>query len=310
MNNSTKILIISLKNSKRVIFLKKRLKEINLRYKIIDAVNGKEFHKRKRLPLIYNKNQTIKNIDRELSPPEIGTAASHIKAYKYIIKNKIQQAIIMEDDAYPSKLLNQWINNNIKVNNNEILSFYAYASGVLERRSFKKILQTNIGLHYSKTHLYNSSCYQINNYTCKKIISITRGKVVGYPDWPFSFVKDKIKFIVTIPFLAIINDRGISYLNKARNKILGKDNPIKKAIPYSFLFYFRILYYLSFLPFIFRKYKNIIFYYEHFFQKNFFYLLEIFFNNYLNMRKIYYLKNFYTKDLQDIVLKVKNYKKI
>jgi len=309
MNKKTKILIISLKNSKRVIFLKKRLKEINLHYKIIDAVNGKEFHKRKRLHLIYNKNQTIKNIDRELSPPEIGTAASHIKAYKYIIKNKIQQAIIMEDDAYPSKLLNKWIDNNIIVNNNEILSFYAYASGVLEREPFMKVLQTSIGLHYSKTHLYNNSCYQINNYTCKKIIFVTKGKVVGYPDWPFSFVKDKIKFIVTIPFLAIINDRGISYLNNARNKILGKKNLIKKIIPESFLFYFRILYYLSFLPFIFKKYKNINFYYEHFFQKNFFYFLNIFSNKYLNMTKIYYLKNFYTSDLKEIISGIKSYKK-
>ncbi len=309
MNKKTKILIISLKNSKRVIFLKKRLKEINLDYKIIDAVNGNEFHKKKRLHLIYNKNQTIKNIDRELSPPEIGTAASHIKAYKYIIKNKIQQAIIMEDDAYPSKLLNKWIDNNIKVKNNEILSFYAYASGVLERKPFKKVLQTSIGLHYSKTHLYNNSCYQINNYTSKKIMSITKGMVVGYPDWPFSFVKDKIKFIVTIPFLAIINDRGISYLNNARNKILGKKNLITKIIPESFLFYLRILYYLTFSPFVFKKYKNINFYYEHFFQKNFFYFLNFFFNDYLNMRKIYYLKNFYTSDLKEIISDIKSYKR-
>ena len=310
MTKKIKILIISLKNSRRMIFLKKRLKEIKLQYKIIDGINGKVFHKKKKLHLIYNKNQTIKNIDRELSPPEIGAAASHIKAYKYIIKNKIQQAVIMEDDAYPSKLLNEWINNNIKIKNNEILSFYAYCSGVVQRKPFIKILKKNIGLHYSKTHLFNSSCYQINNYTSKKIISITKGKVIGYPDWPFSFSKHKIKFIVTIPFLTIINDQGISYLNKARNKILGKDNPIKKKIPDTFLFYVRILYYLSFLPFIFRKYKNITFYYEHFFQKNLFYLLDIFFNNYLNMRKIYYLKKFYVDDLHEIIFKVKSYKKM
>ena len=38
-----------------------------------------------------------------MSPSEIGAAASHLKTYNFIVKNKINQAIILEDDAYPSK---------------------------------------------------------------------------------------------------------------------------------------------------------------------------------------------------------------
>ena len=38
-----------------------------------------------------------------MSPSEIGAAASHLKAYTYISKNKIDQAIILEDDAYLSE---------------------------------------------------------------------------------------------------------------------------------------------------------------------------------------------------------------
>ena len=38
-----------------------------------------------------------------MSPSEIGAAASQLKTYDYIVRNNIDQAIILEDDAYPSK---------------------------------------------------------------------------------------------------------------------------------------------------------------------------------------------------------------
>ena len=34
----------------------------------------------------------------------------------------------MEDDAFPSEMLKEWIKNNINYDNNEILSFYSYPS--------------------------------------------------------------------------------------------------------------------------------------------------------------------------------------
>ena len=59
----------------------------------------------------------LKNIGRKLADSEIGCAASHLKAYNYVIKNKIEQAIIMEDDSFPSEFLYQWLKNNIKIEN-------------------------------------------------------------------------------------------------------------------------------------------------------------------------------------------------
>ena len=47
MKNNIKIIIISLKNSKRIFKLKKRLKKIKVNYKIIEGVDGKLYKKKK-----------------------------------------------------------------------------------------------------------------------------------------------------------------------------------------------------------------------------------------------------------------------
>ena len=253
-----KVLIISLKNSKRLRYLKSKLDKLKIKFTIINGINGNDYYKKKKLHLISNEKKIIRTIGRMMSPPEIGAAASHLKAYKFILKNKIDQAIIFEDDAIPSNILNEWINKNYKLKNNEILSFFAYPSGFLEKEPFKKILNKKIGLHYSKTHIYSNSCYQININTCRKILSITKGKVIGLPDWPFNINVHKIKLIVTLPFLTVIDDRGLSSLAASRERIIGEKNIlIKKIMPKSLLSIIRILYYIFYIPFLSRKYKNL-----------------------------------------------------
>ena len=138
----TPVFIISLKNSPRINLLKNRLKNIKINYKIFDAINGKDLAIKKKLHFVYSKKDTIKNIGRDLSPPEIGVAASHLAIYNYIIKKNIYQAIIMEDDAYPSRLLHDWIQNNVTVENNEILSFYSSPSNSFLKKTPKKLINS------------------------------------------------------------------------------------------------------------------------------------------------------------------------
>lgn len=306
MRNKIPIFIISLKNSPRLPRLKDRLKELNLGYKIFYGVTGKKLNNR--IKLIYDRNLTKKNIDRDLSPSEIGTASSHLGIYNYIINKKINQAIIMEDDAYPSKILKQWITCDVQVENNEILSFYTYPStSFLTKTPYRKLVKNKIGAHISVTHAYNNSCYQINKYTCKKIILLTKNKVIGYADWPFLINRDKIRLSVTIPFIAVIDDMGISSLRDER-KILIKENQFfKKIFSKKILSLLRIPYYLSYMGFLLR-YKNKDFYYEHFFQKQLLRLINFFIKKYLETNKIYYDKKYYWYDLRKIVEKFsKNY---
>jgi len=300
-----KILIISLKNSKRVKFLKKRLKDIKINFNVLNGINGNLLKKNKKLKLICNFKNIKKNIGRTMSPSEIGAAASHLKAYKYIIKNNISNAIIMEDDAYPSNLLKKWVlSSKTKFAGYGIVSFYAYPSGFLFKRPESTPLK-NIFIYKSASHLFNNSCYQINKMTCEKILSLTKGLVNGYPDWPFNVKKDKIPLYVTIPYLTIINDRGSSNLKNDRDKILEKQSPkIKKIIPKFLIPFFSFLYYFFFIPYLNGNYANFRNYYEHHFEKRYILLKNFFFSNYIDQKKNFYLKKNYPKDLRNFIDKI------
>tara|TARA_B110000977_G_C11054429_1_gene483549 strand:- start:190 stop:1131 length:942 start_codon:yes stop_codon:yes gene_type:complete len=300
-----KIFIISLKKQGRIDKLKKIMKNLKLNFIIIKAIDGKKIEKEKTLGKFYDSRKTFLNIGRHLTAPEIGCAASHIKIYKYIVKKNIQQAIIMEDDAIPSKKIVDWLRKNIKADNDQIINFYSYQKGLLNKIPTKAFYNlTNI--YSARTHLSGTAFYQINNFTCKKILKITGGKVISFADWPFNTIKHKINISVTLPFLGFIDDRGKSGLASGRNLVLKEQlHYIKNIFTPVILEFLRYPYYLLWFPFIFRKYKNFYFYFEHFFHKRLFQLLNIFTKEYHDLQKIFYDKNYYPRDLKKYVNKNK-----
>ena len=52
MKQDIKLFVISLKNSKRLHILEKRLKKLKIKFKVIDAINGPEYHKNNKLDKI------------------------------------------------------------------------------------------------------------------------------------------------------------------------------------------------------------------------------------------------------------------
>ena len=72
-------------------------KKYNLNYHFIDAVYGKELSDNE-IDEVYNLKDSIKHCRRALTKGEIGCALSHLKIYRYMVENNIQQAIIFEDD--------------------------------------------------------------------------------------------------------------------------------------------------------------------------------------------------------------------
>ena len=309
MNQDIKVFVISLKNSKRFHVIKKRLKKLKIKFIKINAINGPGYNKKNKLNRISDRKKIYKNIGREMSPSEIGAAASHLKTYAYIAKNKIDQAIILEDDAYLSEKICEWIKNKIKSENNEIIGFFAYPGGIIEKKPLRTVLK-NIQIHKAKTHIFNSACYTINNFTAKKILKITKGKVIGLPDWPFSTITDSITLKITIPFMALSNDKGVSYLKKSRDEILkSKIQKIRKIIPKKIFEIISIIYYLTFLPFILGKYKNFNFYVEHFFLKKFYGFINFFTKIYFNQKELYFKENYYCKDLIGTLRNVIKYKR-
>lgn len=304
MNQKITVFILSLKKSARLPKLMKKLKTINIKYNILFGINGNLKENHKLLLKFYNKRETEKYINRKLAFPEIGASLAHINAYKLIIKNKIKSAIIIEDDVYPSKTLAAWVKNNISIKDDHINSFYAYPSlGFIEKKPLMRVMNDKIGIHKAKTHLHNSSCYQINLSTCKKIIQLTKGKVCGVGDWPFNLEKSSIKLNVTIPYLVSFNNYK-SNTEEERSKLTKDSFKIKKKLPSFLNTTLRILYYLSFYPYLMQKYKNIDFYKEQFFNKYLVLVKNFFTNKYYNTNKIFLKKSFYTSDLYTKIKKL------
>lgn len=291
-----KIFIITLKNSKRSKAIR-RLNELKVKFEIFYGINGKKI-KKKDINKIYNSSETKKNIGRDLSLPEIGTSGSHLKLYKKILKEKIDNAIILEDDMYISKNFCEWIKFNKKIKGYEIISFFATPSGLIKKKphSILKSKNLKIAVHESKTHLYSCAAYQINYKTCKKILKITNSKVCGIPDWPFNFSKERIKLNLTIPFLSTTVDEGFSHLNKDRFNFLKNKNIFVEYLPQSISNFFKGIMYLSYLHFLFNKYPNYYFY-DHFFLKFKMKLFNFFTDTYFDLEDIYFSKKFQSTDV-------------
>jgi glycosyl transferase family 25 len=308
MKKNIQVFIITLKKSSRTKLIKERLKYLKIKYKIFYGVDGLNFKNKNILLNEYNKYNYI---NREMALPEIAAALSHLNLYKKIVRDKIQTAIILEDDTYPSIAIKEWIKRNIKTQKNNIVSFNAYPSGFLKKSSNFNVINESINIHKAITHINSGSCYQINYYLCKKIIKLTGGKVGGASDWPINLLKNNINLFVTIPYLAIVDNKFLQSTFLKRQKyshahLSNLEKYIKARLPKELINknkifnFFSIFYYLSFLPFIIRKYKNFDYYLEYYFYKSLVLLQKVFFlKKVINTENIFFDKNFYYKDLAD-----------
>lgn len=94
------IFVISLKNSPRREFIRKRLNGLGLQFEFFDAIYGKTLDEDTLKQVDYQYYQDFDN--KRLTLGEIGCALSHIGVYELIKQKKIPQAIILEDDAIVS----------------------------------------------------------------------------------------------------------------------------------------------------------------------------------------------------------------
>jgi hypothetical protein len=111
----------------------------------------------------------------------------------------------------------------------------------------------------------------------------------------------------TLPFLIFPDDKGFSFINKDRVKLEKTLFKNFRKFIYKFfgikftntiLNFLRIPYYILFIPFLLRKYKNFDYYVEYYFEKYFLKLVNPVFNFYIDVEKICYLKSSYPKDLK------------
>lgn len=98
LDNKLPIFIINLKRRPdRKQLIETRLVNLGIKnYEFINAVDGKELPED--ISDVYNKETSIK-LHRELTRTEIACALSHIQIAKRIVEQKLDYAIILEDDA-------------------------------------------------------------------------------------------------------------------------------------------------------------------------------------------------------------------
>jgi len=299
-------MIMSMKNSPRLPFLIKRLKQLNLKYKIFNGIDGKKQHERDQVYKVYNKEAVLKRTSREMGFNEIGGCYTFLRVLKHCVKKKLKNTIILNDDFYPSKLFKEWIDKKVYFKGDKIIGFQCFPPGFLKKK-YKTVLNGRVKVYESKTHLFNSGCNQVTIGFAKKYLRISKNKVIGNGDWPFNFKKHNVTMLQTLPFLAHHNDKGVSFLRKDRmelEKIYFKN--YRKflfkifGIRYSNLLFnfIRIPYYIFFIPFLLRKYKNLDYYIEYYFDKQFCKIKNFFYNSYIDIEKIYSLKSSYPNDLK------------
>jgi len=123
----SKILVINLQRSKkRKAFVKNVFKNDNLFF--IEGVDGRVWEDSGRTDLLYpvlsyeafqylvHKDVLISNYDMamQLMPCEIGCALGHYEAWKYIIDNKLEFAIVLEDDIMPTNRIGYSLKHTIE----------------------------------------------------------------------------------------------------------------------------------------------------------------------------------------------------
>lgn len=306
MQKKITIFVLSMNNSPRLQYLIKRLKELNLKYKIFYGIEGKNQKEKEIIYSQYNRKKVLKHVGREMGFNEIGGMYTIIRIYKYAVKKKLKNIIYFDDDFYPSYMLKEWIDSKIYFKGNKIIQFQCMPPGFL-RKEYLNVLNKKIKVHYAQTHLFNPGAAHVTIGFIKKFLKITKGKTIGLGDYPFNFFKNDIKLMQTIPFLGYPNDRGFSYLRKDRKylektslknfrKFLYKIFGIKFVN--TIFNFFRIPYYVFFIPFFLGKYKNLAYYIEYYFEKYFYKLINPILNLYIDIQNIYTLKSSYPKDLK------------
>jgi hypothetical protein len=308
MNKEFQLIILSMPKSPRLFLLENRLKQLRIKnYKVFYGNNGSTKKKRDIVYSYYNQEKVEKFIGRSMTFNEIGAEYTYLRAYRYIVKNKILNAIVMPDDMYPSVLFKKWIDLRIYLKGLNIIGFFCPPNGFFKKIPEYKFANKKIFLHRAKTHVYASNCIQVNYDFCNHYLKKTKNKVIGLTDFPFNFKKEGIKIFETLPYLVYPNDRGYSYIREERNKnekplisIKLKSKMTKYKFMRKFMNLMRTFYYLSFIPFFFKKY-SFDYYKEYFFDKYKISFINFFSNKYIDTYQIYVDKKNYPKDLTKFI---------
>lgn len=180
--------IISLKNSGRCKILTNQLNEKGIKYRLIEAIDGKN------LNLVdiknnFNESASIARLGYKMSPTLIACALSHRSTYKYFLSLNTRWALIFEEDATLNNNFDQKVLDKcLKMMPNEpvILQLFSRSSRLASRKKFKLIDKIDKGVFVFKFSPrlpgFGAAAYLINREAAK--LATTGEKLIGPPDFP------------------------------------------------------------------------------------------------------------------------------
>ena len=182
VKNSMKIFVISLKESKnRRKEISKRMQELGLEFEFFDAVDG-----RQGLPKEY-ESMVDRNLTKKrygvMSDGEYACALSHALLYEKIVEEKVEHAIILEDDCILDKDFANMVKRKEleKADINCVLLYHLFASGL---KFGKIILNKNYTLMKMPKTPFGTVGYYIKRTFAQQAYEKSI-PVSGTADWPF-----------------------------------------------------------------------------------------------------------------------------
>ena len=232
------IFIISLREDK--IRRKKLLKLFSNKIvkNYFNAVDTRNF-KRAKLDSYCNLKSIRKIYNRKLYPGEVGIALTHKKIYRYMVKKKILNALIFEDDIFVKDT--KWKSELGKIlkeiknldTNKAILCNLGISDLVLRKRKIfilkflPKILKKLWLLDLKKNNLKLAHSYLINLAAAKNILSANKKINCVADDWRFFNQQKCFKYFLISKKLFFQNKKFISRIqsrNEKKRRILTKNN--------------------------------------------------------------------------------------
>ena len=284
------IFLQTFKESKNLKYCLQRLKELKIKYKVFYSFNGKLKKNNSLINKIYNSTKARSRIGREMSSSEIACAYGHIKIYEYIVKKKIKNSVIIEDDAFISKNLTKIIQKKINIiKKYDVVALSATSGFVYKKnKNFK-----NVEFCDFETHCNGTGGYIINLKTCKKILNENKRKVCTVADWPLNFKKNKIKSGILLPFNIVLINQNFSHLGNVQTISRGAKSSLLSFI----YFILQFFYYFALIPVLFGRYRNLNFYYEQFISKLIYKFISLFNIRIYDVKKILNEEKCYSSDL-------------
>lgn len=171
------IFVISLRNSPRRQTISRHLSSLGLDFEFFDAVYGKALSTEELSQIDYEFYVKNYNAKKPLTLGEIGCAMSHIKLYKHIIENNIQEAIIFEDDVFLNFHFKEILKETLKKvpSKKEIIFLYhgkakifPFTKSLPERYRLARYLTPSKN---SKRTIISTAAYLITYLGAKKLLN-------------------------------------------------------------------------------------------------------------------------------------------